>query len=113
NQGLMGLELFYDEELKGKQGSVQFYSDAKGKRMPNMSDDFEAPIDGYDLKLTIDTKIQSIIEREMDNAEALYNPDGIITIAMNPNNGEILGMSSRPSFSPADFREVPQEVYNR
>ncbi|MEK3887066.1 stage V sporulation protein D [Bacillus sp. FSL K6-3431] len=113
NQGLMGLELYYDKELKGSKGSVQFFSDAKGQRMPDMSDDFKAPIDGYKLKLTIDTKIESIIEREMDNAEALYNPDGLVTIAMNPNNGEILGMSSRPSFDPADFREVPQEIYNR
>nr|WP_285864352.1 stage V sporulation protein D [Lederbergia lenta] len=113
NQGLMGLELYYDEELKGSKGSVQFFSDAKGKRMPDMSDDFTAPVDGYKLKLTIDTKIQSILEREMENAEALYNPDGIVSIAMNPNNGEILGMSSRPSFNPADFREVPQEIYNR
>ena len=76
----------------------------KVKRMPNMSDDFESPVDGYDLQLTIDTKIQSIVERELDNAEALYNPDGMIVIAMNPNNGEILAMSSRPSFNPADFR---------
>lgn len=113
NQGLMGLELFYDKELRGESGSVQFFSDAKGRRMPDMSDDFEAPVDGYDLKLTIDTKVQSIVERELDNAEAQYNPDGIIAIAMNPNNGEILAMSSRPSFDPADFREVPQEVYNR
>ncbi len=113
NQGLMGLELYYDEELSGSKGSVQFYSDAKGKRMPNMSDDFESPIDGYNLQLTIDTKIQSIVERELDNAEALYNPDGMIVIAMNPNNGEILAMSSRPSFNPADFQDVPQEVYNR
>ncbi|MCR2820815.1 stage V sporulation protein D [Lederbergia panacisoli] len=113
NQGLMGLELYYDKELSGKKGSVQFFSDAKGRRMPDMSDEYDPPIDGYDLKLTIDTKIESIVERELDNAEALYNPDGIVTIAMNPKNGEILAMSSRPSFNPADFREVPQEVYNR
>lgn len=113
NQGLMGLELFYDKELSGEKGSVQFFSDAKGRRLPDMSDEFDPPVDGYDLKLTIDTKIQSIIERELDNAEALYNPDGIISIAMNPKNGEILGMASRPSFDPADFRDVPQEIYNR
>ncbi|MBS4198861.1 stage V sporulation protein D [Bacillus sp. FJAT-49732] len=113
NQGLMGLELYYDKELSGKKGSVQFFSDAKGRRMPDMSDEYDPPVDGYDLKLTIDTKIQSIVERELDNAEALYNPDGIITIAMDPKTGEILAMSSRPSFNPADFREVPQEVYNR
>ncbi len=54
NQGLIGFELYYDKELQGKKGSVQFFSDAKGKRMPGMSDDFESPIDGLDLKLTID-----------------------------------------------------------
>ncbi|QQZ08036.1 stage V sporulation protein D [Heyndrickxia vini] len=113
NQGLMGLELFYDEELKGEKGSVQFYSDAKGRRMPDMSDDYKPPKDGLDLKLTIDTKVQTIIERELDNAETKYTPDGLIAIAMNPKTGEILGMSSRPTFDPAKFQDVKQEVYNR
>jgi len=113
NQGLMGLELYYDQELRGSRGSVQFFSDAKGRRMPNMSDDYEPPMDGFDLRLTIDTKIQTIMERELDNAEAVYNPDGIVAIAMNANNGEILAMSSRPTFDPSKFREVPQEIYNR
>ena len=113
NQGLMGLELYYDKELSGEQGSVKFYANAKGERMNDMADDYEQPVDGLDLKLTIDTKIQTIVERELDIAEATYNPDGIIAIAMNPNNGEILAMSSRPTFDPANFRNVPQEVYNR
>ncbi|MEW9050373.1 MAG: stage V sporulation protein D [Neobacillus sp.] len=113
NQGLMGLELFYDKELNGERGSVKFYANAKGERMNDMADDYEHPVDGLDLKLTIDTKIQTIVERELDIAQATYNPDGIIAIAMNPNNGEILAMSSRPTFDPANFRNVPQEVYNR
>ena len=49
----------------------------------------------------------------MNIAESTYNPDGMIAIAMNPKNGEILGMSSRPSFDPADFQSVSPEVYNR
>lgn len=113
NQGLMGLELYYDKELSGERGSVKFYANAKGERMNDMADDYEKPVDGLDLKLTIDTKIQTIMERELDIAEATYNPDGIIAIAMDPNNGKILGMSSRPTFDPANFRNVPQEVYNR
>ena len=51
--------------------------------------------------------------KEMNIAESTYNPDGMIAIAMNPKNGEILGMSSRPSFDPADFQSVSPEVYNR
>jgi stage V sporulation protein D (sporulation-specific penicillin-binding protein) len=113
NQGLMGLELYYDKELKGEKGSVQFYANAKGQRMSDMADDYQPPIDGLDLKLTIDSRIQTIVERELDIAEAKYNPDGIIAIAMNPNDGEILAMASRPSFDPANFKNVPAEVYNR
>ncbi|MBU8768474.1 stage V sporulation protein D [Cytobacillus oceanisediminis] len=113
NQGLMGLELYYDEELKGKKGSVKFYANAKGERMNDMADDYKPPVDGMDLKLTIDSKIQTIVERELDIAQAEYNPDGIIAIAMNPNNGEVLAMASRPDFDPANFRNVPPEIYNR
>lgn len=113
NQGLTGLELYYDEQLQGDKGSVQYFADAKGKRMPEMSDVYEAPVDGYDLKLTVDTKIQTIIERELDQANELYEPDGIMSIAMNPKTGEILAMASRPHFNPTEFRDVPQEVYNR
>ncbi|MCK7605821.1 stage V sporulation protein D [Geobacillus stearothermophilus] len=113
NQGLTGLELYYDKELSGERGSVQFYSDAKGRRMPDMADDYTPPTDGLNLVLTIDSRIQTIIERELDIAEAKYNPDGIIAIAMNPNTGEILAMASRPTFDPADYRSVPPEIYNR
>ncbi|AZU61426.1 stage V sporulation protein D [Neobacillus mesonae] len=113
NQGLMGLEKYYDKELSGERGSVKFYANAKGERMNDMADDYEHPANGLDLKLTIDSKIQTIVERELDIAEAKYNPDGLIAIAMNPNNGEILAMSSRPTFDPAKFQSVPQEVYNR
>jgi stage V sporulation protein D (sporulation-specific penicillin-binding protein) len=113
NQGLMGLELTYDKELKGKRGSVKFYANAKGERMNDMADDYDPPEDGLDLKLTIDSKVQTIIERELDIAQTAYNPDGLIAIAMNPNNGEILGMSSRPTFDPAKFQDVTPEVYNR
>ncbi|NRD78779.1 stage V sporulation protein D [Bacillus sp. BRMEA1] len=113
NQGLMGLEKYYDKELSGDRGAVKFYATAKGNRMKGIADDYETPVNGLDLKLTIDSKIQTIVERELDIAEAKYNPDGIIAIAMNPNNGEILAMSSRPTFDPSNFRNVPQEVYNR
>ena len=81
--------------------------------MNDMADDYEPPVNGLDLKLTIDSKVQTIVERELDNAQATYNPDGLIAIAMNPNNGEILAMSSRPSFDPANFRNVDPDIYNR
>ncbi|MFK2824906.1 stage V sporulation protein D [Bacillus sp. B190/17] len=113
NQGLMGLEAYYDKELSGEKGAMRFFSDAKGKRMPQMPDGYAAPVDGLDLRLTIDSNIQTIVERELDIAEAKYEPDGAIVIAMNPNNGEILAMASRPSFNPEQFQKVSPEIYNR
>ncbi|WP_269799384.1 stage V sporulation protein D [Bacillus sp. FJAT-42315] len=113
NQGLMGLEAFYNKELSGQKGSMSFFSDAKGKRMPQMPDGYTPPADGLDLKLTIDSRIQTILERELDLAEVKYQPDGAVAIAMNPNNGEVLAMASRPSFYPEKFQEASPEVFNR
>ncbi|UOQ47963.1 stage V sporulation protein D [Gracilibacillus caseinilyticus] len=113
NQGLTGLELTYDDMLSGTEGSLSFYSDAKGKRMTKMADKYKPPTDGYDLQLTIDSRVQTIIERELDIAEEKYNPDGAIAIAVNPKDGSILGMSSRPTFDPANYQEISADVYNR
>lgn len=113
NQGLVGLELTYDQQLKGEKGSVQFFTDAKGHKLKNLSDDFEPPKNGDDLVLTIDNKVQTIMERELDKAQAQYNPDSILAIAVNPNTGEVLGMSCRPNFNPSAYKDVKQEIYNR
>jgi len=113
NQGLVGSELIYDEILSGTGGRVSFYSDAKGKLMPNQPEVFTPARDGNDLILTIDLGIQHIIEREVELAAAKYNPDHVIAIAMNPNTGEILGMTSRPDYDPGRYQEYSPEVYNR
>ncbi|WP_227935722.1 stage V sporulation protein D [Alkalihalobacillus deserti] len=113
NQGLTGLEAYYDEYLKGDSGHVSFFSTAKGNRMPNLADEYTSPTNGLDLRLTIDSRVQTIIERELDIAEATYNPDGAIAIAMNPNTGEVLGMSSRPHYNPENFRNVSPDIYNQ
>ncbi|WP_101843796.1 stage V sporulation protein D [Halobacillus sp. Marseille-P3879] len=113
NQGLLGLESYYDEELKGEQGALSFFSDAKGKRMPDIADTYTPPVDGKDLKLTIDYNVQSIIERELDMAEAKYNPDGAVAIAVDPKTGQVKAMASRPNFHPGSYQEVEASVYNR
>lgn len=112
NQGLTGLELYYDDLLSGESGNVSFFSDARGERMPFLSDRYHPPKDGLDLRLTIDRKIQAIIERELNEAMVTYDPDGAMAIAVNPNTGEVLAMSSRPDFNPENYKDVPADVYN-
>lgn len=68
--------------------------------------------DALDLKLTVDAKIQAVIERELNQAELKYDPDGAMAIAMNPNTGEVLGMSSRPTFNPEKPKKTDSKIYD-
>lgn len=112
NQGLSGLELEYDDILTGEYGSIQYFSDAKGNNLERNSVYVE-PEDGLDIYLTVDYGIQSSIERELNNVVLRYNPDGAWAIAMDPNTGEILGMSSRPNFNPNSYKDYDTETINR
>ena len=112
NQGLSGLELQYDKYLTGSAGSIQYYSDAKGNRL-NKAEYYVQPANGMNIELTINYNIQSAMEREIDNAIVKYNADGAWAIAMNPNNGEILGMVSRPGFDPNNYKNYSIEEINR
>jgi stage V sporulation protein D (sporulation-specific penicillin-binding protein) len=113
NQGLMGLELYYDDMLNGEKGSLSYYSDAKGRRLTRLADVYTPPKDGYDLVTTIDSRIQTIMERELDLAVAKYNPDGALAIAVDPDTGGILGMTTRPNFNPENYQEVDPSIYGR
>ena len=112
NQGLSGLELEYDKYLTGESGAIKYYSDAKGQKL-NISSVYEQPANGMNLYLTVNFDIQESIERELDNAMTKYNADGSWAIAMNPNTGEILGIASKPSFSPSNYQDYSIEEINR
>ena len=112
NQGLSGLELEYDDVLTGEAGSIQYFSDAKGNNL-NRSSVYVEPDDGLDIYLTVNYDIQASIERELDNIVLKYNPEGAWAIAMDPNSGQILGMSSRPNFNPNSYQEYDTETINR
>ena len=112
NQGLAGLELIYDDYLTGKNGAIKYYADAKGNNLAYASE-YVKPQDGMNLTLTIDLDIQKSLERELDNAIYKYNPDGAWGIVMDPNNGEILAIASRPSFNPINYQSYTTEIINR
>ncbi|WP_010631036.1 stage V sporulation protein D [Sporolactobacillus vineae] len=113
NQGLTGLEAYYNNGLKGEKGHVSFFSDVRGNRMSSLRDQYTPPTSGSTLKLTIDARVQSIMERELNHAVAFYHPDNALAIAMDPNTGEILGMSSKPDFNPENYQKASPTVYDR
>ncbi|MBE3554669.1 MAG: stage V sporulation protein D [Thermicanus sp.] len=113
NQGLMGLELVYDEKLKGKRGAISYYSNAKGGVMPNQPSRYIPPQDGKDLVTSLDVKVQQILEREMEKAWFTYSPESMLGIIVKAKTGETLAMASYPTFDPANYQEYSSEVYNR
>ncbi|NHN28663.1 stage V sporulation protein D [Paenibacillus agricola] len=113
NQGLTGIELMYDKPLTGLNGSISFLADAAGRQMPNSTDTYVKPLDGMNLQLTVDSHIQTVLERELDQAMVKYQAEHAVAIVMDPNNGEILAMGGRPGYDPANFRDFPKESYDR
>ena len=112
NQGLGGLELTYDKYLTGSNGAIKYFSDAKGKNL-SLSQVYEKPQDGMNMTLTINYEIQEALERELDNAASMYKPDHELGIVMNPNNGEILAIASRPNFDSNNYTKYTKEEINR
>ena len=112
NQGLSGLELQYDKYLTGEAGAIKYFSDAKGNKL-TLSDVYVKPQDGMDLQLTIDINIQKSVERELDNVVNMMNPDMALAVVMNPKTGEVLAMSSRPTFDPNNYKNYSTEVLSR
>ena len=112
NQGLSGIEYTYDKYLKGTSGSIKYLSDGKGKKL-NLSESYDEPYSGMNVLLTIDLDLQLAIENELDIATYKYNPDNSLILAMDPNNGEVLAMASRPSFDSNNYKNYSIETINR
>lgn len=112
NQGLSGLELQYDEYLTGEAGAIKYFSDAKGNQL-NLSEVYVKPQDGMNIQLTIDYNIQVSLERELDNVVDMFQPDMALAVVIDPNNGEILGMSSRPNYDPNNYQDYSMEELSR
>ncbi len=111
-QGLSGLEVKYDDYLKGKNGSLNYYLDAKGGLL-GIKSEIKAPIKGFDLQLTLDLNIQNIVERELDYAYLTYNADEVSCICMDPNTGKILAIGNRPTYDNNNYQDYPSDIYNR
>lgn len=113
NQGLTGVEKSYDRQLTGVNGAILIEHDAGGRSIPNAREEYLPPTPGDSLKLTIDTTIQSFVERELDQVEDTYHPKTAVIMVMNPKTGGLYAMGTRPGFDPADWQKTPQSVWDR
>ncbi len=98
NQGIIGIEVTYEEYLKGINGSILTLTDARGIELPEEGERRVEPIDGNDLYLSMDINIQQYAEQAAYKAMEQKNADSVCIIVMNPQNGEIMAMVNVPEF---------------
>lgn len=105
NEGLEGLESMYQREIGGSPGKSVTRKDRKGREIFSVQDGYVGPQRGRDLILTVDEKVQYIVEKELDRLMAEYSPASVSAIVMDPKTGEILAMANRPAFNPNNWDE--------
>lgn len=108
NNGLEGLELFYDKDLHGRPGEAQILRDARQQELL-LERNYVAPVEGFHLVLTIDETIQYIAERALDKAYSKYSAKAAMIIVMDPKTGEILALANRPTYNLENPSATPLE----
>lgn len=104
--GVTGIENNQDDILAGEDGAIKYLRDRYNKKLLRPHEVITKPEDGNDIHLTIDQKIQTLLEDVMSEVDDTYEPEKITAVVMNPNTGEILAMSNRPSYNPNNPVEV-------
>lgn len=99
NQGIIGLEVIYDEYLSGEEGMILTLTDAAGVEIEAASEHRKEPVPGNDLVLSLDYNIQSYATQLAKQVMATKEADRVSLIVMNPQNGEIMAMVDVPEFN--------------
>ena len=98
--GEMGIEGYYNDELKGKSGYIKYEKDAKGNKIANSNEYQEDAVNGDNITLTIDSNIQLFVQNAVNKAAKESKGEWVVMGVMNAKTGAILGYASSPSFDP-------------
>lgn len=108
NQGIIGLEVIYEETLQGEPGMILTVTDAKGIEIDTAGERRVEPVPGWDLRISIDRNIQEYAAQLAEQVCATKEADSVYIIAMDPRNGEILAMVNYPEFDLNDPYTLPE-----
>jgi cell division protein FtsI (penicillin-binding protein 3) len=112
--GLEGIESSLNQVITGSKGSKVVEKDGRQRQFSTLQGETVSAKYGNSVFLTIDCKIQAIVEDELENACLKWKPDSAVAIAMDPFTGEVLAMANYPSFNPNFVQDSsPRERRNR
>ncbi|MFC1511499.1 peptidoglycan D,D-transpeptidase FtsI family protein [Candidatus Margulisiibacteriota bacterium] len=112
NQGLSGLELSFDEYLRGKEGKVITEGDPAGRELYGALRELEPGEDGMNVTLTIDENIQYVAEREIAKQIKRFGAISGMCIVMDAKTGEILALASKPDFNPNSYQQSNKKLWH-
>ncbi len=107
SKGLEGVELGYDEFIRGEPGYILISKDARGRPISAENLQFRHSEEGCEIVMTLDKNIQYIVEKELKKAIQSRAAKGGLAVVINPRTGEILAMAVQPSFDPNQFSSIP------
>ena len=99
NQGIVGLEVFYDKYLKGKSGKILTLTDGKGIEIEGAYEERDEPVAGNDLYTSLDVNLQNYVTQACEKVKKEKNAKQVSMILMNPQNGEIYAMANVPEYN--------------
>ena len=110
NQGIIGLEVIYEEYLQGEPGNILTVTDAAGIEVEAAGERRIEPVAGSDLVISMDVNVQSYATQLAMQAMAAKQADSVSILVMNPQNGEMLAMVSVPEFNLNSPYELPEDA---
>ena len=99
NQGIIGLEVKYEEVLKGTDGTILTVTDARGVELEKVAEDRIEPVAGNTLQISLDHNIQKYCEQAAKKVQEEKQADSVSVLLMNPQDGEIFAMVNTPEFN--------------
>ncbi|MFD2616973.1 penicillin-binding protein [Terrilactibacillus laevilacticus] len=97
--GVLGIEQSLNKYLTEQDGSVRYYQSAGGVPIPDEKQKIKKEHNGDNVYLTIDSRIQTVLDESMSKVQAKYKPKRMVGIVADPKTGQILAMSNRPNFN--------------
>ena len=108
NQGIIGLEVKYEDYLKGENGMILSTTDARGVELEGIAEDRAEPTAGNTLRISIDYNIQKYAQQMAQKVMEEKQAEKVAIILMNPQNGEIYAMVNWPEFNLNEPFELPE-----
>lgn len=115
NQGIVGLEVKYEEYLKGKNGTILTTTDARGIELGGVAEERIEPVAGNTLRISLDSNLQMYAQQMAEKVREEKQADKVAILLMNPKNGEILAMVNVPEFNlnePFELNEGNADAMN-